>query len=95
MKELRGIVEGLPPDPRTKPGPGLGMWTSGFNMAGRQLLQVAEARLDLLKGDAAGAEAHLRQVSVALACPLHTQAPHRPPFVFFYTPPPPFAGRLD
>ncbi|GAX74635.1 hypothetical protein CEUSTIGMA_g2083.t1 [Chlamydomonas eustigma] len=61
LDALRMVVRDVPPDPRTKPGPGLGMWTSGFNMAGRQLLQVAEGRVSMLNGDLGGAEKHLKQ----------------------------------
>jgi hypothetical protein len=38
-----------------------GMWSSGFNMAGRQLLQVAEGRVSMMNGDLRGAEEHLKQ----------------------------------
>ena len=63
VAELRRAVASHPPDPQTNPGPGLGMWTSGFNMGGRQLQALAEARLALLKGEGADAIELLRKVS--------------------------------
>ena len=63
VEELRQVVASIPPDPQTKPGPGLGMWTSGFNMGGRQLQALAEARLAVLKGEGDDAIALLRKVN--------------------------------
>ena len=62
--DLSRVVAALPLDPRTKPGPGLGMWTSGFNMGGRQLEALARARLALLKGEGSNAIALLTKVNI-------------------------------
>ena len=64
MAELSRVIASLPLDPRTKPGPGLGMWTSGFNMVGRQLEALARARLALLRGEGGNAIALMTKVTI-------------------------------
>jgi len=52
---LQEVVEGLPEDPKTLPGSGIGIWSPGYQVTGRHHLLVAQAQLAALRGDVEGA----------------------------------------
>ncbi|KAF8058948.1 hypothetical protein HT031_005516 [Scenedesmus sp. PABB004] len=59
-RALAAAVAATPPDPVTRPGPGLGIYSPGFNALGRIELQVVRARQAVLRRDWGGAAAALR-----------------------------------